>query len=209
MTDMEALKALQARLMGDWLVITHAIAEIGRLEGRSPVTTTTMHNPETDVGDKLSAKPEPKPIAGGHDCSKDKPTFPGDKPEPDADVSDAVAAGMAEIGFGKVSEAVALMSSLADATDAARALAKRQGVTLADVVGTGSQGMIRLEDVKAYIAERVDGSGNTFKITSKALQWAHAHRVPLQHVTGTGPHGVINEDDMIRYAKGHPDRWSE
>jgi pyruvate dehydrogenase E2 component (dihydrolipoamide acetyltransferase) len=89
------------------------------------------------------------------------------------------------------------------AAPAARALAKELGIDLSQVAGTGPEGRIKVEDVRAYHGqqqqearppERVPGS------TPLAQRVAEDLGIDVAQVAGTGPGGRVVKDDVQAYA---------
>lgn len=96
------------------------------------------------------------------------------------------------------------------ATPAVRKLARELGVDLAQVRGTGPEGRIREEDVRAHVeAQKVaateESSGT--RASPMARRIARELGVDLAQVPGTGPGGRIREEDVRAFAeakKGAP-----
>lgn len=76
-------------------------------------------------------------------------------------------------------------------TPAARALAKRLGVDLFNVVGTGAKGRIHKEDVAGFNYEK------KIHISPLAKRIAEEHNIDLNGITGSGHHGKIMKDDVL------------
>lgn len=76
-------------------------------------------------------------------------------------------------------------------TPAARALAKRLGVDLFNVVGTGAKGRIHKEDVAGFNYEK------KVHVSPLAKRIAEEHNIDLKGVTGSGHHGKIMKDDVL------------
>lgn len=80
------------------------------------------------------------------------------------------------------------------ATPAARKLARKEGVPLAQVKGTGPFGRIQLSDVQQQLAERAKAP----RVTPLAQKIAEAQGISLDTVTGTGVQGKIGKEDVLR-----------
>lgn len=120
-------------------------------------------NPSTSAGkllplddhplnaDKLE-KGHPAAIAKdyGADHTEDY-VMPGESSHPVIPLADSAAAAHADAER-------AGMEAEVDATDAARELAEENGVSLADVEGSGEGGRVTKGDVEAYLAENEDDS---------------------------------------------------
>lgn len=83
----------------------------------------------------------------------------------------------------------------AQATPGARRLAEKENIELSTVDGTGPQGVITDDDVKAAVDGR-GGSVDEVKATPGARQLAESAGVDLTQIDGTGPQGVITDDDV-------------
>ncbi|WP_243348982.1 dihydrolipoamide acetyltransferase [Parabacteroides sp. FAFU027] len=77
------------------------------------------------------------------------------------------------------------------ATPAARALAKRLGVDLFHVVGTGAKGRIHKDDVAGFNYEK------KIHITPLAYRIAEVHHIDLNGVTGSGHNGKVMKEDVL------------
>lgn len=77
------------------------------------------------------------------------------------------------------------------ATPAARALAKRLGVDLLLVVGTGYKGRIHRDDVAGFNYE------DKIHISPLAKHIAEVHNLDLKNVKGSGHNGKIMKDDVL------------
>lgn len=77
------------------------------------------------------------------------------------------------------------------ATPAARALAKRLGVDLFNVMGTGAKGRIHKDDVAGFNYEK------KIHISPLAKRIAEEHNIDLNGITGSGHHGKIMKDDVL------------
>ncbi len=77
------------------------------------------------------------------------------------------------------------------ATPKARALARRMGVSLDLVEGTGYKGRIHAEDVAGFTYEERGG------ITPIAKKIAEAHGLDLEQIKGTGLRGKITRRDVL------------
>lgn len=77
------------------------------------------------------------------------------------------------------------------ATPKARALAKRMGVSLDLIEGSGYKGRIHAEDVAGFTYEERGG------ITPIAKKIAEAHALDIEQISGTGPRGKITRRDVL------------
>lgn len=78
------------------------------------------------------------------------------------------------------------------ATPAARVLAKRLGVDLINVIGTGYKGRIHMDDVAGFNYE------DKTHISPLAQRIADTHNIDLKGVTGTGYRNKIMKDDVLK-----------
>ena len=78
------------------------------------------------------------------------------------------------------------------ATPAARALAKRLGVDLLSVIGTGYKGRIHMDDVAGFNYE------DKTHVSPLAQRIADIHNIDLKGVTGTGFRNKIMKDDVLQ-----------
>ncbi|MGI6074033.1 MAG: dihydrolipoamide acetyltransferase [Fermentimonas sp.] len=78
------------------------------------------------------------------------------------------------------------------ATPAARRLARRLGVDLANVKGTGYKGRVHVEDVSGFNYE------DKTHISPLAQRIADIHNVDLTGVVGTGFRNKVMKDDVVR-----------
>ncbi|MBK5195094.1 MAG: E3 binding domain-containing protein, partial [Proteiniphilum sp.] len=78
------------------------------------------------------------------------------------------------------------------ATPAARALAKRLGVKLVNVTGTGYKGRIHKEDIAGFNYEEKT------HISPLALRIADAHNIELKGLKGTGHRNKIMKEDVLK-----------
>ena len=78
------------------------------------------------------------------------------------------------------------------ATPAARTLAKRLGVDLFNVTGTGYKGRVHREDVAGFNYE------DKTHVTPLAQKIADEHNIDLKGVTGTGYRNKIMKDDVLK-----------
>ena len=78
------------------------------------------------------------------------------------------------------------------ATPAARALARRLGVDLSNVVGTGYKGRIHRDDVAGFNFE------DKIHISPLAKRIAEDHQISLKGIRGSGHNGKIMKDDVIK-----------
>lgn len=79
------------------------------------------------------------------------------------------------------------------ATPAARALAKRLGVDLLSVIGTGFKGRIHRDDVAGFNYE------DKTHVSPLAQRIADIHNIDLKGVTGTGFRNKIMKDDVLQF----------
>ncbi len=91
------------------------------------------------------------------------------------------------------------------ATPAARRLARDKGVGLADLRGSGADGMIVKEDVLAALevgrkaAPEIAVAGGKIKASPAARRVAREHDAVLQEISGSGPGGRIVERDVLDF----------
>jgi pyruvate dehydrogenase E2 component (dihydrolipoamide acetyltransferase) len=85
------------------------------------------------------------------------------------------------------------------ASPAARRVAKEKGIDLAQVTGTGADGMVTESDVLRY-AEELEKAPPVLA-TSAAKKLAQEHGVNLAEVRGTGPGGRITEQDVLAFVE--------
>lgn len=78
------------------------------------------------------------------------------------------------------------------ATPAARALAKRLGVDLLNVIGTGYKGRIHMDDVAGFNYE------DKTHVSPLAQRIADLHNIDLKGVTGSGYRNKIMKDDVLQ-----------
>lgn len=78
------------------------------------------------------------------------------------------------------------------ATPKARLEARKQGINLADMRGSGLRGMVVFEDVKEILRKQ------TVRATPVARRLAEASGVSLQQISGSGPRGMITRQDIER-----------
>lgn len=78
------------------------------------------------------------------------------------------------------------------ATPAARALAKRLGVDLLSVIGTGYKGRIQRDDVAGFNYE------DKTHVSPLAQRIADIHNIDLKGVVGTGYRNKIMKDDVLK-----------
>ncbi|HHX31619.1 MAG TPA: dihydrolipoamide acetyltransferase, partial [Bacteroidales bacterium] len=79
------------------------------------------------------------------------------------------------------------------ATPAARALAKRLGVDLLSVIGTGYKGRIHKDDVAGFNYE------DKTHVSPLAQRIADIHNIDLKGVIGTGFRNKIMKDDVLQF----------
>lgn len=79
------------------------------------------------------------------------------------------------------------------ATPAARALAKRLGVDLLSVIGTGFKGRIHRDDVAGFNYE------DKTHVSPLAQRIADIHNIDLKGLTGTGFRNKIMKDDVLQF----------
>jgi pyruvate dehydrogenase E2 component (dihydrolipoamide acetyltransferase) len=77
------------------------------------------------------------------------------------------------------------------ATPAARSLAKRLGVDLSNVLGTGSKGRIHKDDVAGFNYEK------KVHVSPLARRIAEEHNIDLKGITGSGHNGKVMKDDVL------------
>lgn len=95
------------------------------------------------------------------------------------------------------------------ASPAARRLAKEQGIDLAAVQGTGSEGRISEEDVQRYVtAQRTVQAPREVRASPIAKRMAQEHGIDLATVTGTGPEGRITEQDVRKAVQARVEEGS-
>lgn len=80
------------------------------------------------------------------------------------------------------------------ATPGARKRAEEEGVDLADVEGTGPQGVVTEDDIAEAASE--SAGAEEVRATPGARKRAEEAGVDLTTVEGTGPQGVVTEDDV-------------
>ncbi len=86
------------------------------------------------------------------------------------------------------------------ASPAARRLAKEKGIDLAQVAGTGADGMVTEADVLRFAEGRAKvGAPVEVLATSAARKLAEQRGLNLAEITGTGPGGRITEQDVLAY----------
>ena len=86
------------------------------------------------------------------------------------------------------------------ASPAARRLAKEKGLNLAQVVGTGADGMVTEADVLRFAEEGAKAAAPVeVMATSAARKLAEQRGLNLTDITGTGPGGRITEQDVLAY----------
>ena len=78
------------------------------------------------------------------------------------------------------------------ATPAARVLAKRLGVDLLSVIGTGYKGRIHMDDVAGFNYEEKT------HVSPLAQRIADIHNIDLKGITGTGFRNKIMKDDVLQ-----------
>lgn len=91
------------------------------------------------------------------------------------------------------------------ATDAARREARKRGVDITKVEGTGSGGRIVVSDVRRAVAEAEQKANGEMKpeetnATNAARQKAEELGVELTELEGTGYGGLITMNDVLRNA---------
>jgi pyruvate dehydrogenase E2 component (dihydrolipoamide acetyltransferase) len=79
------------------------------------------------------------------------------------------------------------------ATPAARTLAKRLGVDLFNVTGTGYKGRIHRDDVAGFNYE------DKIHVSPLAQKIADEHNIDLKGVVGTGYRNKIMKDDVLQH----------
>ncbi|NPV77780.1 MAG: 2-oxo acid dehydrogenase subunit E2 [Anaerolineae bacterium] len=78
------------------------------------------------------------------------------------------------------------------ATPKARQEARKLGIDLTGVRGSGVRGMVVFEDIKEILHKQ------TVRATPVARRLAEASGVSLQHVSGSGPRGMVTRQDIER-----------
>lgn len=120
---------------------------------------------------------------------------PGEQPDrlaEGAPVSQAEEAASAARGAPPVGEGG--VPSFVRASPIARRLAKEWGIDLAAVTGTGPEGRVTEQDVRAY--KELLESGPS--ISPQARQLAEQAGIDLATIQGTGPGGRITKADVLR-----------
>lgn len=79
------------------------------------------------------------------------------------------------------------------ATPAARSLAKKMGVELDMIVGSGKQGRIQKEDIESFSFSNKGGG-----ITPLARKIAEAHGIDYSNINGSGFRGQIRRRDIMK-----------
>ena len=85
------------------------------------------------------------------------------------------------------------------ATPKARALARKLGVELAAVTGSGPAGRVQAADVQAA---RAAAQPEPVKATPLARRIAAAEGIDLRTITGTGPEGTVTREDVEAAVRG-------
>ena len=89
------------------------------------------------------------------------------------------------------------------ASPAARRLAKEHGLDLADVPGSGADGMVTEGDVRQFLEARAQASAPAEVLaTSAARQLARERGLNLAEIPGSGIGGRIIEQDVMTFAAG-------
>ena len=78
------------------------------------------------------------------------------------------------------------------ATPAARSLAKRLGIDLFKIQGSGAKGRVHKEDVEVFNYEK------RIHISPLAAKIAADYGIDLENVTGSGHNGKIMRDDIMK-----------
>ena len=86
------------------------------------------------------------------------------------------------------------------AAPAARALAKELGVDLSLVTGTGPDGRIKVEDVRAYAAQAAAAAAQPSPSTPVARRMAEDLGVDVASLRGSGPGGRVTGADVVASA---------
>lgn len=127
--------------------------------------------------------------------------------EPGEDIStllggDAAAAAAASVpGAERTPEPAAMVPAPADRAPGERVLtsprarlrAEEKGIDIAQIPGSGPDGMVTERDVEAWLASRP-------AVTPLAANMAAAEGISLDGITGTGPHGKITAADLPKPA---------
>jgi len=89
------------------------------------------------------------------------------------------------------------------ASPAARRLAKEKNVDLAQVTGTGADGMVSEADVLRFVEEQAKAPAAPVEVlaTSAARKLAQERGVNLAEVPGTGSGGRITEQDVLAFVE--------
>ncbi len=93
------------------------------------------------------------------------------------------------------------------ATPRVKVLAKKLGVDLSEVTGTGNNGRITQDDVKAYADENLGALNEDVRSTPVVRKLAKELGVDINRVQGTGKNGRITKEDVEAAAaapKGAP-----
>ena len=84
------------------------------------------------------------------------------------------------------------------ATPAARAYARKKGIDLSKVQGTGSKGRIHKDDVLEYKLN------SKVKISPLAARIAQMEGINAESIVGTGPNGKVMKADILSVLNGTP-----
>ncbi len=93
------------------------------------------------------------------------------------------------------------------ASPAARRIAKEQGIALADVPGTGADGMVTEGDVQRFLDERArvpTAPAGDVLTTPAARQLAQERSLNLADIPGSGLGGRVMEQDVASYGQPQP-----
>ncbi len=130
-------------------------------------------------------------------------TAPGE-PLPAVEVAMAPAAGVAATPTPATPSAPSVpppaKTGFVPASPAARRLAKEKGVDLAQVKGTGAEGMVTEADVTRFIEASTPAAAPVEALaTSAARKLAEQRGLRLAEIPGTGTGGRITEQDVLAF----------
>jgi pyruvate dehydrogenase E2 component (dihydrolipoamide acetyltransferase) len=102
-----------------------------------------------------------------------------------------------------VPKASAKVKELISATPVAQRLAAENGINLAQITGTGSQGRITKRDVENHITTMAELPSKVGKIRASpaARRVARETGAPLEQITGSGPKGRVQVSDVVSFLK--------
>jgi pyruvate dehydrogenase E2 component (dihydrolipoamide acetyltransferase) len=91
-------------------------------------------------------------------------------------------------------------SAMIKAVPAAKKAARKYGVGLSHISGSGRGGIILLKDVESYLtlarSKEAEPKIDKVRATSLAKKLAESEGIPIQQVTGTGTHGKVVKMDV-------------